>query len=144
MSGSLAHKIKGLIDSKDLSVQGLEKKAGLKINAVRNILTGHSKKPSAETLLAVAKALDCSISDLLEEESPHKRKEAFKDMKFSNHTLLSNITTYIIKVYGNHGEDLSSRELMTASQEIYTYSCENNNGVFDEKFAKWLLDKHFC
>ena len=40
-----------------LSIYALEKKAGLKRSAARNILQGFSKKPSAEALKAIAGVL---------------------------------------------------------------------------------------
>lgn len=143
MNERLALKIKELITEKNISVQGLEKKAGLKINAVRNILTGHSKKPSAENLLAVAKALNCSISELLEEERPESKEAQLKDMEFSNHKLLREITQYVIHYYEEKNAKLGTYTFISTIQDIYTYSCDNNNEHFDEKFALWLLAKHF-
>ena len=57
--------IKRRMIAKSLNIQSLEKKAGLKISAVRNILNGTSKKPNVFTLYAIAEALSCSILDLL-------------------------------------------------------------------------------
>lgn len=144
MTQALAGKIRGLIQANKLSVQGLEKKAGLKINAVRNILTGHSKKPSAETLLAVAKALNCSISDLLGEDGPdEQRGTSNKNMVFSHHKLLSDIMTHVIAEFEMNHEEVKTGDLISLSQEIYKYSCENNENQLDLKFASWLLKKHF-
>ena len=59
----------------DLSIQALERKAGLKSSAVRNILNGTSKNPSVHTLRAIADALDCSILDLLGEGDLYPQKD---------------------------------------------------------------------
>ncbi len=143
MNKALALKIKGLIEENNLSVQGLEKKAGLKINAVRNILTGHSKKPSAETLLAVAKALNCSISDLLGEVSQDQNISSnIEKVVFKNHDLLSEIAVYIISEFKKSKEVVAALDLINLTQEIYKYSSENNDNQLDQRFASWLLSKH--
>jgi transcriptional regulator with XRE-family HTH domain len=145
MTQGLALKLKNLIEEKNFSVQGLEKKAGLKINAVRNILTGHSKKPSADLVMAVAKALDYPVGDLLGEEASLAQENALvlKNICFPCHTLLSDTLVLIVKMYAQNKEDVNAQDLMSMTQEIYQYSQENNKGNLDEKFAKWLLNKRF-
>ena len=144
MNEALVLKIKGLIEDNNLSVQGLEKKAGLKINAVRNILTGHSKKPSAETLLAVSKALNCSISDLLGEvEQERSRNQHVDKLVFANHDLLSETVKYVIHEFKINKEDVTTHELINLTREIYKYSSENNENQIDLKLPSWILYKHF-
>lgn len=142
MSSKLAFKLKELIEENSLSVQGLEKKAGLKIHAVRNILTGQTKKPSAETLLAVSKALNCSIGELLDEEIPTKEKlDSIKDFKFENLKLLEETIEYIITYHKKHSDSLGNKELLQATEQIYLYSVKNNDGSLDHQFAEWFLDR---
>ena len=40
------------------------------MNAVRHILSGQTKRPNAETILALSKVLGCTIGELLDEEKP--------------------------------------------------------------------------
>jgi len=76
MATALQMKIQGYLDQNHLSMKGLERKAGVKVNTVRNILRGQSKRPSGETLQALAKILGCTIFDLLRDpqESPETRQ----------------------------------------------------------------------
>lgn len=142
MEHDLALKIKDLINKNNLSVQGLEKKAGLKINAVRNILSGQSKNPQAKTLLAVSKALDCSISDLLEEDLPFKKdKKSVDEIEFENFDLLEKILIYIITFHKTRSASLTTRQLMKGAQEIYLYCLKHNKGVFEKNFSEWFLEK---
>lgn len=125
-----------------MSVQGLEKKAGLKIHAVRNILTGQTKKPSAETLLAVSKALDCSIGELLGEESLAKEgQETFQDFHFTNLDLLEETLALILSYYKKEGITLLNKDLLGATEQIYQYSEKNNKGLLDRQFAEWFLER---
>lgn len=142
MSSNLALKIKTLLDEKHLSVMGVEKKAGLTIHSVRNILTGHSKKPSAETVMAIAKVLDCSISDLMGEDLRDKNaRDILQEVEFSNLDLFKESISYFISFYENHNISITNKNFLHSLQNIYRYSMENNDGAFDEKFAKWFLTR---
>lgn len=142
MSAHLAVKIKELLGKKNLSVLALEKKSGLKVGAIRNILTGHSKKPSAENLLAICRVLECSIGDLLDENflgsSP---KEEFKEYLFENMRLLNETCSFLTLFYKKEHINLTNKEFLLNVEKIYKYSFENNDGHFDSKFALWLLSQ---
>ena len=140
MSSKLTLKLKGLIEEQSLSIQGLEKKAGLKIHAVRNILTGQTKRPSAETLLAVSRVLNCSIGELLDEETPAKKNHP-NVTEFENLDLLMKVLIFIVSYYKNHSEPLTNQVLFQVADQIYSYSFKNNKGLLDERFAQWLLDR---
>jgi transcriptional regulator with XRE-family HTH domain len=144
MHSNLAKKIRTLIDEKNLSVQGLEKKAGLSINSIRNILTGHSKKPSAEHLLAISRVLGCSIGELLDEEiSNRSQSPLFKELTFANLELLEKIFLYIVSFHNERKKPLTNKELYDATEKIYIYLIKNNKGDFDKDFADWYLDSRF-
>lgn len=144
MTQGLALKLKTLIEEKNFSVQGLEKKAGLKTNAVRNVLTGHSKKPSAELVMAIAIALDYPVGYLLgERPADQDDTQNLNNISFSCPALLGETLACIIKMYAHHKEEVKARDLLSLTQEIYTYSQENTEGKLDKKFAQWLLKKQF-
>lgn len=65
MNEQLILKIKEKMENQHLSVYALEKEAGLKPQAVRNILWGKSKNPGGAVLKAIAKVLNCSVDELL-------------------------------------------------------------------------------
>ncbi|MBY0291791.1 MAG: helix-turn-helix transcriptional regulator, partial [Alphaproteobacteria bacterium] len=52
--------------ARDISIMELENKADVKTHAVRNILRGKSKSPSAVNLQAIADFLGCAVKDLLD------------------------------------------------------------------------------
>ena len=76
MHKNIKYAILSRLKSLNLSIAGLERKAGLKINVARNIIAGYSKKPSAETLHAIAKALGCSVDNLLSRNSQNNNNQS--------------------------------------------------------------------
>ena len=70
MGSALKEKITERMEAKNLSIAELERRAGLSIHSVRNILKGRIKKPSAQSLQAIAEALECSIVDLMNASAP--------------------------------------------------------------------------
>ena len=62
----IAINLKKQIESKKISVLGLERSAGLRPGSLQNILHGRSKKPNINTIQSVAKALQCSVEELLD------------------------------------------------------------------------------
>jgi len=65
MNMTLVQQIEARMKVQNISVMALENKAGLKSHAVRNILTGKSKRPSALHVQAITEALRCTVKDLL-------------------------------------------------------------------------------
>src|SRR5437588_625784 len=65
MSSYLQQQLQTRMQNMRLSICGLEKKAGLKKNIVRNVLLGKSRNPRTESLQAIADVFKCTIEDLV-------------------------------------------------------------------------------
>ena len=65
MSAVLKEQIESRMRAKKLSIPQLERMAGLKIHAVRNILKGRIKNPTAENLRAIANVLEQYSGEVL-------------------------------------------------------------------------------
>lgn len=139
MNSNLARKIKELAHQKHLSIMALEREAGLKLGSVRNIVSGQSKKPSAELVYAISKALGCSVGQLIGDEQ--EEKNVLADIEFENEELFKRTFLFSIDFFQEKNVTLSSRLLFDSIQNIYVYLNESNNGEFDEKFADWVLSK---
>lgn len=61
-------RVKELARAKGMTSEELAAKSGVKISTVRNIWQGRVGDPSYSTLSAIAKALECSIEDLVNPE----------------------------------------------------------------------------
>ncbi|PWE32085.1 adenosylcobalamin-dependent ribonucleoside-diphosphate reductase [Maritimibacter sp. 55A14] len=68
----LATRLSALMKKKRLKAAALSKKAGLKPRAITDILERRTKTPGADTILALAKALDVEIAALLDDAAPRE------------------------------------------------------------------------
>lgn len=153
---SISSHIRKRLNERGLSVHALEKQAGLKPSAVHNILYGRSKNPTAHTLQAIAHALDCSISDLINEENrekflPLKHKSndelqpniTYKDSAFRNEWNIdlyfecSEAVTQLLKKFRI---PLPKDKFLDYVEEVYLYSKGGSNKV-DIYFAEWLIKR---
>jgi transcriptional regulator with XRE-family HTH domain len=73
--GILAANLKRLRGARELSQQGLAKRAGLSVSMVAQIEQGHKKDPRISTVTALSGALGVSLDDLLRgSKRPARRK----------------------------------------------------------------------
>ena len=149
---SLSKKIKERIHEKGLSTHALEKRAGLKPSAVQNILYGRSKNPSITIIQAIAHALGCRITDLIEEDvepslakKPRSTfpslKSAERDAKDWDQNLYLQCFQEINILLEREKIVLSREKILEIVEEIYTYSQGNNMKEPDKYFSKWLIEK---
>lgn len=57
-----------------LTIASAEKKAGLSVSTLHSILSGRSKKPSIETIVALSNLFHCSMEELLFDESKEESR----------------------------------------------------------------------
>src|ERR1044071_10317590 len=75
----IADYLKEKIHAKGISINALEKQAGLRRGAIQNIIYGRSRNPGIEILRTIAQVLECSVSELIGEDVPsipHSEKRA--------------------------------------------------------------------
>ncbi len=145
MYDNLQMQIKRRMLAKSLNIQSLEKKAGLKISAVRNILNGTSKKPNVFTLYAIAEALSCSILDLLGSDVAGNSGASYESPNASRpwvSSLFCEVVGLVKKAYEERGGSLSSDKALAMIQEIYYYSLSKNDSRVDENFCQWVIEKN--
>jgi transcriptional regulator with XRE-family HTH domain len=145
MSTQVAKQISVRMKAKNLSVQSLEKKAGLKTHAVRNIIRGKSKRPSGEILQAISDVFGCTVEDLLHNQ------EIFQEEYFSvskseliiGHydfpDLYSETVTFVNEVLKNKGIEVSIKQAFTCIEEIYLYSSKKDSRKVDKDLGDlWI------
>ncbi len=133
--------------AKNMSIVELESLAGLKTHAVRNILRGKSKSPSAVNLQAIADALGCSVKDLLttpealEDSLPLSLEEVLqaKYSKFDKHGLFPEIVKVVDKLIEKQNKDLTVEQFLTSVKEIYLHSLQKDPSKVDMDFTEWFL-----
>lgn len=146
MVSLVAQKIKSKMTEQRFTVASLEREAGLKVHAVRNILLGKSKNPSADTLKAISNVLGCTVDDLLNTENetsqaPNKKHDAAIEIR--NPDLFRNVVQGILEVFKEHKKTPTYKDLSFMVLEVYQYSVENNNEEADKSFMTWLYSRNF-
>ena len=146
MNTQIARQISSRMRAKNFSVNTLEKEAGLKTHAVRNILRGKSKRPSAETMQAVADVLGCTVKDLLEnqevfqiEGSEELKSEAMSKTYERPDLLLETVKVVNAKLQ-KRGSQVTTKQVLTCIEEVYLSSLQANAAKVAEGFADWFID----
>ena len=143
MSTQIAKQISTRMKAKNLTVWALEKKAGLRVGSVRNILRGNSKKPSAELLQAIADALGCTVQDLLQDqhipEGDERGREVFLESEYQNAELLLATTTCVNAKLRQHAPHITVKQALVCIEEIYLHSLQHGGKKVDEVFADWFI-----
>jgi transcriptional regulator with XRE-family HTH domain len=142
MSSHLQEQIRTRMEAQDLTIYALEKKAGIKRSAARNILQGLSKKPGGEVLLAIAKALDCRIEDLLGEDHEKATITKTSTPKANyqwNEKLCLDSVKAVAKQLGDR--ELNFEQVLAIIKEVYRYSIKKNSDKADIDFVNWLVNK---
>ncbi len=145
MTTSLAQQIMIRMRAKNLSIPTLEKKAELTNHSVRNIIRGRSLKPNAETLNAIARALGCTVEDLLEKELPQEKvppdqKQETTETPYQHPKLLRETVDFVMTFLERNDHDLTLEQVLNCIKLIYQGSLENNPPKINEQDAAfWMI-----
>lgn len=150
MTSALKEKIIERMEFKNLSIAELERRAGLSIHSVRNILKGRIKKPSAQSLQAIAEALECSILDLMNTTpSTHEafpqdiERKTRKRPPIDYPELLSECSQKILNLITEKNCKVSVDDYFDIVRKVYLYSSREDPRKLDMRFAEWLIETQF-
>lgn len=144
MNTALVRQLSTRMKAKNLSISTLEKEAGLKTHAVRNILRGRSKRPSAESLQAIADILACTVKDLLENQEIFAKdenedsKNELLNSSYKQTNLLLDVTKLVSAKAAK--KRLTVQQILISIEEIYPHSPHKDPKYVDENFAEWFMD----
>lgn len=154
MINNLPHNLKRILDDKQLTVWGLEQKAGLKKGSIRNIVSGRSKRPGVDLIIQIARELECEVEDLvgnpetfdLPEEELHpapssKTQSSEKNDPLWDMHLLHEVTICIFKNMGKKIKTVKKSDIILLIEEIYDYSATRTPPSVDKFFVHWLVQK---
>lgn len=134
------------MEKKSWSVHALEKQAGLKPSAIRNILYGRSKNPSLSVIQSIAAALNCSVTDLIDEELVKKESHNGKPMpKIDDfpwdQQLYQKCMQQLLSNLSENSVQLKRDKVISIIDDVYFYSCVNKLDAPDQYFLNWLIEK---
>lgn len=143
---NIAQQIDARMKAQNLSITSLEAKSGVKPHAVRNILTGKSKSPSAVNLQAIADVLGCSVKDLLatpaalQEKENHKSLEDLLKEEHANSSLMEECVKVIEDRIQKLGKNITTAQFLTYVKEVYLHSLQKEPQQVNKEFAEWFID----
>lgn len=147
MSILITH-LKEKMTQEGMTAYSLERRAGLKSTAVHNILSGRSKNPSIHIMQSIAKALNCSVSDLIGEDSslPNELPKLntppkIESNQIANHELYVKCLSYLCSLLDKKKLWLKKEQIINYVDEIYFYSNKKNLKKPDTHFSDWLIEK---
>ncbi|MBS0184773.1 MAG: helix-turn-helix transcriptional regulator [Proteobacteria bacterium] len=146
----LQNYIRKKLEEKNMSINALERVAGLKTNAVHNILKGASKNPKKETLLAIATTFECSVKDLTEgideTEGLTSSSSQDKTSQEANPTwdpdLYAKIIEILTPILAKRTTLPLTKKIHSLIWEIYLYSFFHEEKKVDPRFVEWLINKY--
>lgn len=150
MATALKEKIIERMEAKNFSIAELERRAGLSIHSVRNILKGRIKKPSAQSLQAIAEALECSIIDLMSATSAieagfpqdiDRRIKKRPPLEYPD--LMLACLEKILKKVTEKNIKITIDEYFEVVKKVYLYSSREEPREVDVRFAEWLIESQF-
>lgn len=135
---SIAKNLRAALQRKGISINAIEKMAGVKPGSVQNILYGRSKNPGIDTLVAIANALNIPLDEL--------RDGSFSFSKISTAwdiDLYTKSTEMVRDILHNDSVTLNKKEFLDCVDKIYEYSKESLKDKVDLTFAKWFVQEKF-
>lgn len=135
---SLSENLRAILQKKGVSINALERTAGVKPGSVQNILYGRSKNPGIETLMAIANALNIDLDELRDTTSVISQTNIHWDVLLYTQTIEA-----VFKVMSSEDFVTNKRDFLECVDKIYEYSKENLKDKVDHIFAKWLLQEKF-
>ncbi len=145
MSYSIADQLRKRLKEKNLSIREAERQADLKMNAVRNIIRGVVKQPTAHTLKMVANVLNCSVDDLLQTDdptdfSPVHKKDTGLSLPLKDYDLLERSVHTVIHMAKKRECELSIGQALNLIRSIYSYSSKKPQKTIEMDFVEWLFE----
>lgn len=146
----LQNYIRKKLEEKNMSINALERVAGLKTNAVHNILKGASKNPKKETLLAIASTFECSVKDLTEGVDdievlsfPTSQNTPSQEVNPSwDPDLYVQIIDILKPILAKRTAPPLTKKIHSLIWEIYLYSFSHEEKKVDPRFVEWLINKY--
>jgi transcriptional regulator with XRE-family HTH domain len=123
----------------NISASALEKKAGIRPSSLQNIIQGRSKNPSIEILQLTARALNCTVSELLGEKQETPDIQPFCAAGIWNQDLYLQTIQTVLQVYAQKRLNTSKRVLLHTIEQVYTYCAQYDKKSIDADFVDWTV-----
>ena len=126
-----------------LSINAVEKLAGIGTSSLRHFLNGRTKNPDLETLNALARVLKCDLPNLLGLNPKTLSEDQEKDQNINkpvNYNLYIQVTSFVCDFLKEQkASSISNEVFLEALKKIYYFCLLQKNGILDKEFANWYI-----
>lgn len=133
----LKKNIELLMEQYGFDIVSLEKKAGLRKNAVYNIVKDKSKEPAVALVQSIADVFDLTVKDLLTPAELHSTLTS-RDLD-----LLANATRSVCNELKAENITIKFNQIISLVKEAYDYSYDHPTSAADAKFIKWTIKNKY-
>ncbi len=139
---TLSASIKGKMKEKRLTAKALASITGVKESTIHNLTTGRSKNPTLKNLRALAKAFQCTVSELVGDEELHVMISGDEPAAMAtwNHKLYIDTLLTVGKLLDTQNVFLKKMHIYKVIEDVYRYSQKKNKETVDVDFAEWKLE----
>lgn len=137
MLPQLKQNIVTIAKQKGWKLANLQKKSGLRVNCINNIIYGRSNNPGIESIIKIADTLGVSVDELLG-KTP---KLNTHDLLISRKDIFAEAINYLLVATNNKPTIYKYEDFFKAVYDLYDYSIKK--GSFDKEFAEWFVRNQF-
>ena len=127
-----------------LTAYAIEKKAGIKKSTIHKILLKRVKNHSIGTVHSISKALECSVSELIDEHTVSSLFVEDTTGYILNWRLYIETLTKVGILLEKTNVETDKRKIYELIEEVYQYSLRTKKKSMDTDFAEWALHKLFA
>lgn len=144
--GLTREKLRNKMEEKSWSISQVERKVGLGPTTFRNFITGKTKNPKVETVIAFAKALDITTSELMESQGGFQKKDkkqlwgdSLLDLKWDVNVFIKSVQKFN-EIVLDKKTSVTNRGALEAIKHIYYFLYPKTHNKAEEEFNSWLID----
>lgn len=133
---SIGQNLAQIIKQKNVSIAELQKKTGISRSSINNILLETSQNPGTNTLQTIAKALNITIEEIL-----NNNQNLYQALNKEDFEIFLRICSSTIELIDNKNSKVSFSQFMQILREVYQYSLRQSPPNIDKNFIDWIIDK---
>lgn len=134
---SLKKKLIQYMDENKINSSSFSRKAGISSGIIHNIIKSDNPNPTIDSVLKIAKIMNCSLDDLLERSN--------FDIDQSTNKIEPSLLRSVCNCLCDMKElkDKTFEDFCRITYQVYKYCLENGLKQADQNFAKWYISKGY-
>lgn len=143
MTATAREKLMALMKERNETTYSLARRAEIAESSIKNIIYNKSNKPGIRLLKALARELECDLSDLLADNDPRKEKISNKVKALEDNSWDSELHIACIQAVNQVCEEMHFHPTTDKATHLinsaYQYAKMDNSNNIDFKFIKFII-----